>query len=127
MVTILLTILQICSAIRQAHTTQQSEMPVVQWLDKTNYDFGDMEQSVAQSVEFTWKNISKEPIVLQTVRTTCGCTAAQWTETPVAPGQTGTVRIEYDAYNKGAFRKKIRVFFDKQRLPDILWVSGVVN
>ncbi|MBK8554889.1 MAG: DUF1573 domain-containing protein [Lewinellaceae bacterium] len=103
------------------------ETSMVKWLEPTSYDFGDMEQGVPQTVVFTWKNISQVPLTLETVRTTCGCTAAEWTQEPVQPGQTGTVSIEYDTYNSGAFRKKIRVFFNQQKKAEILWVSGNVK
>jgi hypothetical protein len=101
--------------------------PVVQWLNDTAYDFGTMEQGVPKSVSFSFKNISNQPIVLETTRTTCGCTAAEWTETPIEPGKTGAVTIEYDAYRKGRFKKKITVFFDQQRKPEVLWISGTVE
>jgi hypothetical protein len=101
--------------------------PIVQWLNDTAYDFGTMEQGVPKSVSFSFKNISDQPIVLETTRTTCGCTAAEWTESPIEPGQTGAVTIEYDAYRKGSFKKKITVFFDRQRKPEVLWISGTVE
>jgi hypothetical protein len=80
-------------------------------------------------VKYTFRgvNISDRPILLQTVRTTCGCTAAEWTEEAIPPGDTASVRIEYDTFKQGAFRKKVMVFFDAQRKPEVLWVSGMVH
>jgi hypothetical protein len=101
--------------------------PVVQWLDETTYDFGTMEQGVPKSVSFSFKNISTQPIVLETVRTSCGCTAAEWPEAPIEPGATGAVSIEYDAYRAGAFKKKITVFFDRQKKAEVLWIKGTVR
>jgi Protein of unknown function (DUF1573) len=100
---------------------------VVQWIDPQEHDFGDLRQSSTVSVTFSFKNTTETPIVLQTVRTTCGCTAAEWTQAPIAPGEKGVVKIEYDADKSGAFRKKIRVFFDQQRKPEILWIQGNVE
>ena len=99
----------------------------VQWLGATEYDFGNMQHEVAQSVVFEFKNASTQPIVLQTVRTDCGCTAARWTEDAILPGEKGMVKVEYDAYRTGVFRKKIKVFFDCQQKPEILWISGNVE
>ncbi len=101
--------------------------PVVQWETPTEHDFGDVYMNKPARYAFVFRNTTDQPIVLQTVRTTCGCTAAEWPETPVAPGETGEVKIDFEGYQKGAFRKKIRVFFDKQKGPEILWVSGVVR
>ncbi|MBK8195993.1 MAG: DUF1573 domain-containing protein [Lewinellaceae bacterium] len=101
--------------------------PVVAWQVGQDHDFGEIPAGRPVRFAFTFKNVSPDTIVLQTVRTTCGCTAAQYTEEPIAPGDNGEVSIEYDAYQKGSFRKKIRVFFDRQRKPEILWISGDVD
>lgn len=99
----------------------------VEWLDPTDHDFGVLRQGRAVQHVFHFRNTTDAPIVLQTVRTTCGCTAARWTEEAVQPGATGEVTIEYDAYKRGAFGKKIRVFFDRQKKAEILWVRGEVE
>lgn len=101
--------------------------PVVSWLISKEYDFGEIEKEQPVSVVFEFKNVAEVPILLQTVRTTCGCTAASWTESEILPGAIGQVRVEYDAYQSGDFSKKIKVFFDKQRKPEILKISGTVN
>jgi Protein of unknown function (DUF1573) len=104
-----------------------SKPAVIEWNTPREHDFGDIKRDRPVTYVFTYKNISTEPVTLETVRTTCGCTAASWTETAVAPGAQGEVRIEYDAYQQGDFSKKIRVFFDKQRKPEILKISGSVK
>lgn len=105
----------------------QPPKPVVSWLISKEYDFGEIQKEQPVSVIFEFKNVAEVPILLQTVRTTCGCTAASWTEKEVQPGAIGQVRVEYDAYQSGDFSKKIKVFFDKQRKPEILRISGSVN
>ena len=101
--------------------------PVVAWLNGQDHDFGEIPQGRPRSFLFRFKNISADTILLQTVRTTCGCTAAKYTEEPIAPGDTGEIDVEYDAYQGGAFSKKIRVFFDKQKKAEILWTRGEVK
>ena len=103
----------------------QSEL--VQWETPTEHDFGKVYMGKPVRHVFSFLNTGDQPLIMQTVRTTCGCTAAEWAETPIEPGQKGEVVIEFDAYIKGAFRKKIRVFFDKQKAPEILWVLGDVE
>lgn len=100
--------------------------PVVAWLTEQDHDFGAVRPGKTARFVFRYKNITTGPLLLQTVRTTCGCTAAEWTEAPVAPGETGEVVIEFESSQSGDFRKKIRVFFDRQRKPEILWIEGEV-
>ena len=101
--------------------------PVVAWLTELDHDFGERRQGHPAAFVFKFKNITSDTLLLQTVRTTCGCTAARYTEEPIAPGAAGDITIEYDAYQRGAFSKKIRVFFDKQKKPEILWIRGEVE
>lgn len=101
--------------------------PVVNWITEKEHDFGSLKQGWPETFVFRFTNVHADTILLQTVRTSCGCTAANWTETPIAPGQEGQVRIEYDAYQGGDFDKKIRVFFDQQRKPEILRITGTVR
>ena len=101
--------------------------PIVEWLTERDHDFQHLRQDHPKTFVFKFKNIDTQPILLQTVRTSCGCTAATWTEEPIPPGGTGEIVVEYDAYQRGEFRKKIRVFFDRQRKPEILWIHGEVD
>ena len=96
----------------------------VEWLTEKTYDFGTVELGSVTGTSFTFKNTSTQPILLQTVRTTCGCTAAKWPESPIAPGATGEIRIEYSADHSGGFSKKIRVFFDAMKKPEMLRIIG---
>ncbi|MFN0014951.1 MAG: DUF1573 domain-containing protein [Saprospiraceae bacterium] len=100
---------------------------VVKWTTETEHDFGTLRAGNTATFTFTFQNVLTEPIVLETVRTTCGCTAADWTEAPVEAGQSGQVLIEYSADRRGDFKKKITVFFDKQRKAETLWITGVVE
>lgn len=99
----------------------------VEWLQGTEHDFGDIPRHRPVRWEFTFKNIGQEPVVIETVRTSCGCTAADWPEEPIAPGETSKIAIEYDAYNPGNFSKKIKVFFFQQRKAETLRITGNVE
>lgn len=110
-----------------AAIVEPSKPSIVEWLTERDHDFGKLRRERPQTFVFRFKNLSSQPILLQTVRTTCGCTAAQWTEAPVASGETGEISVEYDAYQRGGFSKKIRVYFDQQRKPEILWIRGEVE
>jgi hypothetical protein len=104
-----------------------SATPIVSWQTEKDHDFGKMRHERPQTFIFRFKNIHSEPILIENVRTTCGCTAATWTEGEIASGAEGEIVVEYDAYQRGSFSKKIRVFFNKQRKAEILWIRGDVN
>lgn len=99
---------------------------IVKWTTETEHDFGAVQRGSTQRFTFRFQNLLDEPIVLQNVRTSCGCTAADWPEAPIDPAATGEIRIEFDADRADSFRKKITVFFNKQRRAETLWISGEV-
>ncbi len=100
---------------------------VVTWITETDHDFGEVRPGSTVKFTFSFRNTFNQPIVLQNVRTTCGCTAADWPEAPIAPGEKGDIHIEFDGNRTGAFRKKITAFFDKQRKAEVLWIQGEVT
>ena len=100
--------------------------PVVEWMTPMEHDFGDIEQNKPVTHFFKFKNISGEPFIIDNVRTTCGCTAPDWSNEPVEADSTNQIKIEFNAAKTGYFRKKIRVFFSNQRKAEMLHIEGYV-
>jgi uncharacterized protein DUF1573 len=100
--------------------------PIVEWLSPLEHDFGDLEQDIPVEHFFKFKNISGEPITIDNVRTTCGCTAPDWSLEPVEADSSNQLRIEFNAAKPGYFRKKIKVYFNSQRKAEILYIEGFV-
>jgi len=100
--------------------------PVAEWLVPKTHDFGDIPQGQPVDYFFRFKNISDEPFVIDNIRTTCGCTAPDWSEAPIESDSTSLIKITYDARKTGYFRKKIRVFFSSQRKVELLAIEGYV-
>lgn len=79
--------------------------------DKTVHDFGDIKEAegvVNHKFEFT--NTGNEPLIVQRVTASCGCTTPSWTKEPVMPGEKGYVAAAYNpAHRPGKFDKSITV------------------
>ena len=101
--------------------------PNIEWATPKEHDFEVLRHNVAVKTEFKFINKSEAPLVIDAVRTTCGCTAADYPEAPVLPNELATISIEYDAHKVGFFSKKIKVFFAGQRKPEVLTISGEVR
>jgi hypothetical protein len=71
------------------------------------------------------KNISNEELVLLEVSSGCHCAVTDWTKEPIPPGQSGFIRVVYDAQKEGEFYKviSIRTNFD----PDTHLALGMVG
>lgn len=86
---------------------QQAEIAFAE----TKHNFGEIEESAGPvSHTFQFKNTGKTPLILYAVNASCGCTTPTWTRKPVAPGQTGSIKVTYNPLNRpGAFSKSITV------------------
>lgn len=111
-----------------ALTSSLADPPVkVEWLTPATHDFGTLQTGVIAKVEFRFKNISPSPISIDNVRTSCGCTAADWQDEVILPDETGHILIEFEAKKPGYFNKKITAFFSGQRKAEKLYIEGYVE
>jgi hypothetical protein len=97
--------------------------------DKTIHDFGDISlNSGSHKHTFVFENISENPVVIQTVVSSCGCAAPVWTKKPVMPGESGTIEVTY-LNNQGPypFDKSLTVYITGEPRPVILRIRGVVH
>ncbi|UGS23593.1 DUF1573 domain-containing protein [Flavobacterium channae] len=80
----------------------------IKW-DQEIHDFGDIEKGKPVTYEFTFTNTTKETILITNVRPACGCTAANYTKTPIKPGEKGMVAATFNAANAGPFQKSVTI------------------
>jgi LysM repeat protein len=90
------------------------------------YNFGDIEKDKPASHEFTFKNTSDQTILITGVKPSCGCTATNYTKTPVKPGETGSVTATYNAHNPGPFTKTLTVSTNDTDQTKTLYIKGKV-
>ena len=80
----------------------------IEW-EKTTYDFGKIVKNSPAVVEFEFKNKSMVPLVINSVRPTCGCTVADYPREPVQPGKSASITVKYNTRSIGHFSKSIVV------------------
>ena len=96
--------------------------------EKTQHDFGTIEEGTKATVTFTFTNTGTEPLVLTSVRASCGCTTPTWTKEPVLPGQTGEIKAVYNSQGRpGNFTKTITVKHNGQGATEYLTIRGHVK
>jgi hypothetical protein len=89
-------------------------------------DLGEIPQNKPKAVEFEFKNTGKTAVVITNVKASCGCTATDYTKTPIQPGETAKVTATYNAANKGAFSKTVTVTTNAEETPKVLSFKGTV-
>jgi hypothetical protein len=92
-------------AVRQARLPAGDEVPIgdnprlaLPELAKTNYvhDFGKVPPDEIQETHVTVQNKGTKPLVIKSVRASCGCTAANTGEDTIPPGESTDLRVTYD-------------------------------
>lgn len=79
--------------------------------EKESYSFGKIEEAKGPvSYTFSFTNTGSEPLVLQSVLPSCGCTTPEWSREPVVPGGKGFIKATFNpAGRKGPFDKSIKI------------------
>lgn len=75
---------------------------------------------------FEFKNTGKTPLLIQDVKTSCGCTAAEKPSEPIQPGKKGVIKVKYDTKRVGDLHKTITVTTNVQTEPIVLTIKGTV-
>lgn len=74
---------------------------------------------------FEFKNVSKDPVIIQNVQTSCGCTTAKKPEQPIQPKEKSEISVVFDTKRIGNFTKTITVTHSGGD-PIILTIKGSV-
>jgi len=117
-------LLLLATAISFSFTQDSSRK--IEWISDTEYDFGVLIHKQPGVHSFKFKNVSNEPLTIDNVRTTCGCTSPDWSADVVMPDSIGVIKLEYDAYKLGYFHKLAKVFINGQKKSEKLVIEGEV-
>ncbi|MFA6129204.1 MAG: DUF1573 domain-containing protein [Bacteroidales bacterium] len=97
--------------------------------DKTSFNFGNItELGGLQTHIFSFINNGSQPLIVNDVTTTCGCTVPEWSKEPIPPGGNGTIKVTFDPVGRpGAFRKGITVKSNARESSMVLYIVGLVS
>jgi hypothetical protein len=87
---------------------------------------GEIPQNKPKTIDFEFKNTGKTTVIITNVKASCGCTATDYTKTPIQAGQTAKITATYNAATKGAFTKTVTVTTSAEETPKILIFKGTV-
>jgi len=98
-------------------------------ISPTEYNFGVFkEESGRQTFDFIVTNTGGNPLIIQNVVASCGCTTPEWTKSPISPGGKGKVTAIYDPANRpGAFNKTLTVYTNATPPTTVLTIKGEVT
>ena len=68
---------------------------------------------------FKFTNIGSEPLIINKVYSSCGCTIPKKPSSPIGPGQDDEIQVKYDTNRVGPIRKTITVLSNAINSPTI--------
>ena len=94
--------------------------------DNKVINYGKVDKGTNGARVFKFKNEGTEPLVLNSVRASCGCTTPKWTREPIAPGGEGEIQVKYDTNRMGNFHKTVTVQSNATNQTVVLTIKGQV-
>ena len=94
-------------------------------LKETEHEFGKIPQGKPVYYNFEIVNTGKEPLKLDDVHASCGCTTPEWSHEPIAPGATAIIKVGYNAAAEGGFNKPITITYNTNQTKQLL-IKGTV-
>ena len=119
---LIISVLVFCAGVNAQYA--QTKMKV----SETEHDFGKFkEEAGRQTFDFIVTNTGTDPLVIQNVVASCGCTTPEWTKQPIPAGGTGKVTAIYDPKDRpGPFNKTISVYSNTKPETTVLIIKGEV-
>jgi hypothetical protein len=84
--------------------------PVFKFDGGNTYDFGELLRGPAAPHKFEFTNTGNQPLIVQDVTPSCGCTNVDWIKSPVLPGQKGWIQLSLKTEEQhGVFDKEVYI------------------
>jgi len=96
-----------------------------EWVS-TTYDFGIIKKDVPVEHEFEFTNKGSEPLLISSVKASCGCTVTEYTTEQIPAGGKGYIKATYNAAKVGVFTKSVTVTANTESGSVQLFIKGEV-
>lgn len=104
----------------------ETTKPIIDFKIET-HDFGELAEGPKVTHEFKFTNVGKEPLVIDNVRASCGCTTPDWPREPIAPGESDVITVIYNTKKRlGPFNKAVTITSNAYMPTKRLYIKGKV-
>jgi hypothetical protein len=100
-------------------TTIESKQPEI--------ELKDLQTGKTSEAVFMLKNTGKQPLVIQMVNASCGCTIPEWEKQPIAAGKSTEIKVKITPEKSEYFNKIITVHCNTEKGQISLKVKGTVK
>jgi hypothetical protein len=102
------------------------QIPVMEF-EKSEHDFGIIEQGTPQETIFTFTNTGNAPLVITNATSSCGCTVPNPPKEAIAPGEKGELVVKFNGSGQNQVTKTITVVANTAKGSALLRIKAFVN
>jgi len=110
-----------------AAPTAQAQEAKMQFKN-TSHNFGKVKAGEKARHVYKFKNTGDAPLKIKDVKTTCGCTVADYPKKKIKPGKKGKITVDFDTHDKnGPYAKGVNIYYNggEANLIILIEVEGV--
>src|SRR5210317_1626398 len=89
-------------------------------------DYGEIAANSDGNRVFKFKNIGKSPLIISSVKGSCGCTVPTKPEEPIMAGESGEIKVKYATNRIGPFSKQVTIMSNAYEPKVVLRIKGRV-
>lgn len=89
-------------------------------------DYGKIDHNSNGVRVFKFKNVGKSPLIISSIKSSCGCTVPKKPKDPIMPGKTGEIEVKYATNRVGGFSKMITINSNVPGASKRLRIKGIV-
>ncbi len=108
-----------------AENAQDPNAPVFEF-ETDVIDYGKIALNADGVRVFKFKNVGKSPLIINHIKSSCGCTVPKKPTEPILPGKSGEIEVKYATNRAGGFSKSITVKSNASEPVKILRIKGIV-
>lgn len=113
-------------AVAEERDAAAKQIPVMSF-EKSEHDFGTIDQGTPQETTFTFTNTGNAPLIITDATSSCGCTVPQFTKDPVVPGGTGELLVKFNGSGQNQVTKTITVKANTEKGSELLRIKAFVT
>jgi len=110
-----------------AERDEAAKLVPVMSFEKSEHDFGTIEQNTPQETVFKFTNTGNGPLIITEATSSCGCTVPNPPKDPIAPGASSEMVVKFNGSGQNQVTKTITVKANTAKGSEILRIKAFVN